>query len=133
MALSVLGGALLPLPGTAPSPRGPSLCPSGGRNWGEMLQGPGRVDNQGLAPRSSGGVAVTLKPPTSPVFGLGVRAPHGRGRSLRAKHPPQNKNSYFCVTTGIAALCRMRLDKHNIFPSPPAALAVKVYADIVTF
>lgn len=27
----------------------------------------------------------------------------------------------------------MRLDKHNIFRSPPAALAVKVYADIVTF
>jgi len=85
--------------------------------------------------RSSGGdpAALTPKPQMSPALWLGPCVPQGRRRSPRAKRPPQNEKSYFCATTGIAALCRTRVDKHRIFPSPPAASAVEVYADIVTF
>lgn len=57
-----------------------------------MLQGPGWVDHQGLAPRFSDGIAVTLKPRTSPVFGLGACAPHEEGFFQR-KEPESEASS----------------------------------------
>lgn len=122
-----------------PSVSAPSRTSQKPEDGGEMLEGTGsdeylagsqRAVQQQLGRRWR---CRDFEAQMSPAFQLGVCTPHGGRRSPRAKHPPQNKKSYFCVTTGRAALCRMRVDKRSISASPPAALAVKVYADIVTF
>lgn len=47
---------------------------------------------------------------------------------------PEREELFRCdAGNSSALLSRMRPDKHKIFPSPAAARAVKVAADIVTF
>lgn len=68
---------------------------------------------------------------------MGGRCWRGAGELDKPWEPnalPEREELFRCdAGNSSALLSRMRPDKHKIFPSPAAARAVKVAADIVTF